>query len=249
MQFNDTTNYDGLVQHYEKWTRQPRGTVSGDTNLLKEFASMVNSEAFPELIPLLLAYNDQIRWDDTNNTDAPSGKINLVANQNDYKITTDDNSLDILNTTHVRILQSSTSTQYIDLKRITADDPNITEILSPSQGITGVPSGFFETNNTIYFDVKPTYSATNGIQIFFGRQQNYFVYSDTTAKPGIPLPFHMLLAQIPALNWNSLNRTSDTNLIQILQNKITKTKNDLSTFIDLRNPSRAIMTPKRINHI
>jgi hypothetical protein len=245
MTFNDTSTYDGLVQHYEKWTRQPRGTVSGDTNLLKEFTSAVNSEAFPDLIPLLLAYNDQIRWDDINNTDAPVGRMNLVASQNNYKIAVDDNSLDILNITKVRILPSATATRFVELGRVTSDDPDVGEIISPTTTITGIPNRFLELGNLLYLDVLPSYSATLGIEIFFGRRQNYFAYTDTTATPGIPQPFHILLALIPALNWNMVNRSSDTALLQLLQGKINQKMKDLKSFIDLRNPSRAIMTPKK----
>ena len=128
-QFSDTTNKNGLIQIFEFWTRQPDGTVSG--TLLKQVTARINS-AFERIMPILLAYNDQIRWDDPNHTDAPIGRVNLVASQNDYKITEDDNSLDILNITHVRILPTATATAYTELSRITSDDSNIAEILSQS---------------------------------------------------------------------------------------------------------------------
>lgn len=249
MQFNDTTTYDGLVQHYEKWTRQPRGTVSGSNDLLKEFASAVNSDAFPCLLPILLTYNDQVRWDDLNHTDAPIGYINLVANQNDYKITTDDNALDILNVTNVRIKTQSSDTDYKRLERILADDPRVPEILSPDTAVTGTPSGFLELGNRIYLDVLPDTSITSGIEIFFGRQQSYFAYTDTTKEAGFPLPFHILLALYPALDWVSLNLSQDTNLINLITKKIAKVEKDFKNFIALRNPTKTIMTNRKINYI
>lgn len=246
MKFNDTTTYDGLVQGFERWTRQPRGTVSGSDDLLKEFASMVNSGAYPKIMPRLLAYNDQIRWDDLNHTDAPIGYVDLVQNQNDYKITEDDNSLDILNITHVRTFGSATATVYTELERVTADDPRVPGMLSTTQ--TGVPTAFVELGNVIYFDCLPNYAATNGIEIFFGRQHSYFAYSDTTKEPGIPLPFHQLLYLIPALEWNSINRTDDTNLLTLLREEIAKIENDLDSFISLRNPTKVRMSMKPINY-
>lgn len=242
-QFSDTSNKNGLIQIFEFWTRQPDGTVSNSTTLLKQATMLINS-AFENIIPLLLAFNDQIRWDDTNNTDAPVGRINLVANQNDYKITADDNSLDILNITHVRILTSATATRYVELERVTSDDPDVAEIISPTTAITGTPNRFLELGNTLYLDILPTYSATLGIEIFFGRQQVYFVSTDTIAKPGIPLPFHELLALYAAESWNMVNRSSDGNLLTLLQGRIAQKVKDLKSFIDLRNPSRSIMTPK-----
>lgn len=249
MTFNDTTTYDGLVQHYEKWTRQARATVSGSTDLLKDFASQVNSYAFPKLIPMLLAFNDQIRWDDTNNTDAPVGYINLVSGQNDYKITQDANSYDILNITKVRVHNSATDTVYHDLTRVTSDDPSVPEIIDPSQNVTSVPTAFVELGNTLYLNVKPSYNSTSGLEIFFGRQQQYFAYTDTTKKPGIPLPFHILLALYPALQWTMINRTDDSNLLTLLRGEIAERMKECETFIALRNPTRAKMTGKKILYI
>ena len=246
MQFSDTVNKTGLIQSCEFWTRQGDGTITG--TLLKQFTTRINS-AFEKIIPLLLAYNNQIRWDDINNTDAPIGYVNLVANQNDYKITVDANSYDILTILKVRIHQSSSATPYIELKRVTSDDPDAGEILDPSVGASGVPWRFMELGNTIYLDPKPTYACTNGLEIFFGRQQQYFVSTDTTKKPGIPLPFHELLALYASLDWIMVNRTDDTNLITLLQGQINQKVNDLKSFINLRNPSRAKMTMKPISYL
>ena len=243
-QFSDTTNKNGLIQIFEFWTRQPDGTVSG--TLLKQVTARINS-AFERIMPILLAYNDQIRWDDPNHTDAPIGRVNLVASQNDYKITEDDNSLDILNITHVRILPTATATAYTELSRITSDDSNIAEILSQSSGQTGVPTGFVELGNIIYLDILPSYSATAGIEIFFGREQSYFISTDTTKEPGIPKPFHELLALYAALDWNMVNRTDDGNLISMISQRIAKLEGDLKTFINLRNPTRTVSTTEEIS--
>lgn len=245
-QFSDITNKNGLIQLFEFWTRQPDGTVSGDTTKLKIATTRLNA-AFENILPLLLAFNDQVRWDDLNNTDAPIGYTNIVANQHDYKITVDDNSYDILNITHVRILPSATATQYVELERMTADDPDVAEVLDPSSTRTGTPSRFLELGNTIYFDALPSYSATNGLALFFGRQQQYFVSTDTTKEPGIPLPFHELLALQAALDWNVVNRTTDAELIRELRGMIQRKTESLKDFTDLRHPTNVRMTMKRTN--
>lgn len=248
MQFSDTTTKNGLIQECERWCRLGDAGISGNSTLLAEFTSRINS-AFERILPTLLAYNDQIRWDDLNHTDAPIGYVNLVSGQNDYKIMVDDNSLDILNITHVRILTSATGTVYRELKRIDANDPMVASYLSPASTDTGIPSGFVELGNVIYFDVLPDYSATSGIELFFGRQQSYFLTSDTTKEPGIPLPFHRLLALIASLEWNEVNRSSETNLLTILTREIEKQEKKLDTFINLRYPSRKKLTPKLTNYI
>ena len=96
------------------------------------------------------------------------------------------------------------------------------EFMSPPTAITGVPSGFLEVGNVIYLDVLPSYSATAGIEIFFGREQSYFVSTDTTKEPGIPKPFHELLALYAALDWNRVNHTVEVSLLNELRSEIAK---------------------------
>lgn len=248
MQFSDTSTKNGLIQECERWCRLGDAGISGNSTLLAEFTTRINS-AFERILPILLAYNDQVRWDDLNHTDAPIGYVNLASGQNDYKITVDDNSLDILNITHVRILTSATATVYKELKRLDASDPLVTSYLSPASTETGIPSAYVELGNIIYLDVLPDYSATNGIELFFGRQQSYFLSSDTTKEPGIPLPFHRLLALIASLEWNQVNRSSETNLLTILLKEIERQEKKLESFIALRHPSRKKMTPRLTNYI
>ncbi len=235
MQFSDTSGKNGLIQTWERWTRTPDGGCTG--TLLKQVTGDINNE-FDDLMPQLLLFNDQIRWDDANHTDAPVGYFNIVSGQNDYKFTDDDNSLDILNVTKVRILTNATGTQYYELERMTLDDPDVAEVMSPSSGQTGVPRRFLEVGNILYLDIKPNYAATNGIEMFFGREQSYFASTDTTKEPGIPKPFHHLLALKPALNWNRINRADDLSLIRELKEEIAKKEENLRTFINQKHPSK-----------
>jgi len=242
--FSNTADKNGLIQKFEFWTRQKDGTVTGTA--LKQVTDRLN-QAFERIMPILLAYNDQVRWDDINHTDAPIGYVDLAANQNDYKITTDDNSLDILNITHVRILPSTTATSYVELERVTANDPRVPSFLSPDSTITGIPSAFLELGNRIYLDVLPSYTKASGIELFFARQQSYFVSNDTTKEPGIPLPFHELLALHAAHDWLLVN-SKDQSLIQNVRAEIDRQEKQLKNFIDLRNPTRVKIEPRPVNH-
>ena len=247
MTLSETTNNSGLVQRVEFWTRRPYGT-SGDD--LKEIINGLNG-AFEKILPYLLAYNDQIRWDDLNHTDAPSGKFNMVANQNDYKVAVDDNSLDILNITHVRTIQATGDTNYQTLERIPSDDPRVPEILKPDTSVTGTPGAYVELGNRIYLDTLPANNVTNGIQIFFAREQQYFTVTgtseDDTTEPGFPKPFHELLALHFALDWNAVNRSDDTWLLKWIQNRIAKMESDFQDFINLRNPGNVQITTRQRN--
>lgn len=242
-QFSNTAEKNGLIQKFERYARLPDGEVTG--TLLKQVTDMIN-EAFDDIMPLLLSYSDHIRWDDTNHTDAPIGYLDLVSGQADYKIGEDDNSLDILNITKVRILPTATDTDYYELERMTIDDPAVAEAMSPGSQSTGIPSFFVENAGKIFLYPEPNYSATSGIEIFFGREQSYFTSTDTTKEPGIPKPFHNLLALYAAHEYVYTNRPEDGVTIANLQKKITDKKRDLQDFIDLRNPTRLRIKPKGI---
>ena len=243
MQFSDTTNKNGIIQAFEFWARLPDGEVTG--TLLKQITARVNA-AFDNLMPLLLSYDDNIRWDDTTHSDRPIGTVDIVSGQNDYTITEDDNSLDILNIARVRILSSSSDTSYSELTRLRVDDERALRAMSPNSDETGIPTHFLERGNTIFLYPEPNYSATDGIQLFFEREQNYFSSTDTTKEPGIPKPFHELLALYPAYDYVSVNRPSDTNTLNIIQQRIRMKQQDLEDLISKRNPVKIRAIPS--NH-
>ena len=235
-----------MIQVFERLTRMPDGTVTG--TLLKQVTAQFN-EAFEDIMPLLLSFNDQVRWDDVNHTDAPIGYVNIVSGQHDYKITADDNSLDILNMVRVRILRSTTDTEYTELERMLPDDERALDAMSPNPSVTGVPTHFLEVGNTLYFYPEFNYAKTNGIELFFQREQDYFESTDTTQEAGIPKPFQKLLVIIAAHEWVIVNRTNDNNLISRLEGLREEKKKDLKSFIALRNPSKAQMTNKKISYL
>lgn len=236
MNFSDTTNKNGIIQTIEFWCGMSDGYISNDATLLKQMTARVNS-GFDRILPLVLSYTDFLRFDDTNHTDLPVGTFNLVSGQSDYTITADDNSLAILNIIAVTILQSSSSTTYVDLERITLDDRRALNAISPNTSDSGVPTGFVENGNTIFFDVKPNYNATNGGKIFFEREPSYFASTDTAKQPGVPKPFHDLLALYPAYDWLLVFKNDNTALITRLEAQITRRERELSDMIDKRNPT------------
>ncbi len=246
MPFSDTTNKNGMVQRFEKYTGLGDGAVSNNPTLLKIVTADFN-ESFDEVMPYVMSYSDKQRWDDTNHTDHPIATFNIVSGQPDYSILEDDNSLDILNITDVRILASSTATQYTDIERITLDNPYALDVMSPNSIDTGIPTVWLEKGNVIFLGLgKPNYSATNGIKVFFEREQSYFVSTDTTKEPGIPRPFHRLLPMIAARGWLIVNKPTSI-AIADLGAKILEAKKQLSDLIDARNPTRKIFTTAPIS--
>ena len=247
MVFSNTTDKNGGIQTMEFWTGLGDAGISGDSTLLKVMTSRVNA-SFDSIMPKLLSFSDTIRWDDTNHTDLPIGTLNLVSGQVDYTVAEDDNSLDILNLTNVRILQSATDTEYVDLQRIYIDDPLAPEVMSPNPSNTGIPSHYLERGNTIFLYPEPNYSATAGIKLFFEREQSYFASTDTTKEPGIPKPFHELLFLMAALDWLLVNKPESSVLITRLELRIREKQIQLDNLISARNPMRPGITMKGISH-
>lgn len=241
MQYSDTTNKNGILQRIEQLTGLGDAGITGNATLLKVMTATVN-DAFDELMPLLLSYSDKIRFDDQNHSDLPIGTLNIVSGQADYTITVDDNSLDILNITDIRILPSSSATNYVDIQRLYMDDQRALDAMSPNPSDSGVPTYWLENNNTIFLNPEPNYSATNGIKIYFERIQSYFASTDTTKTPGIPRIFHGLLPLIAAHEWLVVNKPSNTPVITRLEAKISQRKVDLQDLISARNKTRARFT-------
>ena len=238
MQFSDTTNKNGVLQRIEHLTGLGDGGITGNTTRKAIVTAIVN-DAFDELMPLVLSFTDKPRFDDPNNNDLPVGTINIVSGQSDYFVTEDDNSLDILNITNIRIFTSASATEYQPLERMTLDDSRALDAMAPNPSITGIPTDWLENNNVVFLYPEPNYAATDGIQLFFEREQSYFASTDTTKEPGIPKPFHGLLPLIAAHEWLIVNKPSNTSAITRLEAKIAERKQQLKDIISLRNPTKA----------
>lgn len=244
--FSDTTNKNGIIQTCEFWTNLGDTGISGDSTLLKVFTTRIN-EAFDRLMPLLLSYCDKPRWDDLNHTDLPIATLNIVSGQSDYSVATDDNSLNILNLTGLSILPSSTATLYVELERMTMDDPRAQAAMSPNSTDTAIPTHFLEVGNTVFLHPQPNYSVAAGIKIFFERDPSYFLSTDTTKKPGIPRPFHGLLPLYASHDWLIVNKPDNQMLITRVETQITRREKELSALISSRVPTHNYMTMRGIS--
>ena len=236
-----------MLQEIEFWTNMGDGTITGDAPTKLIMTNRLN-QAFERIMPFLYSWSNYLKWDDTNNLDQPIGTFSIVANQPDYTIAQDADSLAILNITGVRILQGATGTFYYDLKEMTSDDRWAQEAMSPNTTITGIPTNYLKRGNTVYLFPQPNYSATNGCKIYFERQASYFKgdNSDDTKVAGIPLPFQDLLPLYASHDWLITNKPDNTTTITRLELQIQKRETALKNAIDGRNPHRAIISSEPI---
>ena len=147
------------------------------------------------------------KWqvDDTNQTDYPILKVNIVSGQQDYPLTIDASS--------VGGQFTSSPNQIWDIARVeiyTDATGNTIQVLEPydqtdekfslqyASTITGVPYRYDKLANGLFLDPKPNYSRTAGMFVYYQRSPLYFVITATTGTAGIPDIFDEYLAYRPA---------------------------------------------------
>ena len=123
------------------------------------------------------------------------------------------------------------------LERVYTNDTRAEDFLSPDSTNTGIPTGFLEFGNSIFLNPKPNYDAANGGKLFFERQQSYFTSSDTTKEPGIPKPFHDILAYIASLEWLIVYKPDNALLVNRIKEKLQVKNQQLQDLIDRRTPT------------
>jgi hypothetical protein len=200
--FNEA--YKGLVQFYEKEVGYNPGDVSGNTSLLQDFTAEANL-AFDDFLSIAFGPDGTWQFDDSNHNDYPFITTNLVSGQRDYTFTTDGSSNIILDIFRVMAKPSSTG-YYQDLTPVDQNTPNAlnsddTISFIDGQNTTGIPTRYDKIANGIMLDLIPNYNATAGLRLFINREPSYFVYTDTTKKPGVPGNLHAWFYLKPAYNY------------------------------------------------
>lgn len=192
MQYNShATNQDIVSEVYSLCdadsTSYPIATVTRRVNAGLEM-----------LIAKILGADGQWEWDDTNYTTKPRGTGDLVEGQEAYSF-----SAEYLSIRQVEVLNVASPAMYIKLKPIQdleLDDQSPQEYFgleSDGSPKKGMPEYYDKEGDTITLYPAPT--ATNvtlssGLRVWFQRTADLFTTTDTTQEPGIPSPYHILLA-------------------------------------------------------
>lgn len=244
MVFSNTSTNEGLIQSCEWWAGFEYGDISGDSALLKVFTGRLNRR-LDYYMGMLGANSRYSTIDDTNFTDQPFAYFEIVEGQHDYEFKKDEDGNDISDITAVLIIKSETTNEYEKIDKLTLDDKDAELIMSPNASETGVPSGFIERNNTIFFDKIPDYGSASGGKLFYKRSPSYFVYTDTTKEPGIPFQFHEMVAIGAVYDWYLVNKTNNSTLITLLGIELDKREKEFNVYVSLRNPQRNRLTIKQ----
>ena len=204
--------------------------------------------ALEELVGKIVSADGDLEFDDTNYTDAPRGTGNLVEGQEYYTYASE-----YLKITAVDILD--TSGVYRRIKQLSLDDlvglsPEEYFGSTTSSTVKGFPQYYDPSGDS--FRLYPAPAATDvtltaGYRIWFKRTVDLFTTTDTTQEPGIPAPYHILLAYMAAVPYCMAYKKDR---VALYEKKIEKMTEDLLRFYGKRNPDRRpVMTMAGINYI
>lgn len=115
--------------------------------------------------------------------------FNLVASQQDYSFTEDEQGNQIQDIYRVECKDANGKWQLLT----PYNEMNEETALSAQELLTGTPTRYYKTANGIFLDRTPNYSSTGGIRMFFTRSPSYFATDSTTKEPGIPNGHHRYL--------------------------------------------------------
>ena len=187
MVYNDTTNYNGMIQESERWLfGGDYGAISSNSKLLKTFTINLNY-GMDQTATHILEVDKKWQFDDTNHTDLPIGTTDLVAAQGDYSL-----DVEFLSIEGVEILDAQGN--YQPLKPISYKDIQRQGLsLTEYKKTDGTPEEYIVKGSTIQLKPAPASGGVTlsaGMKVIFKRPPVNFVSTDTIKVPGIPETFH-----------------------------------------------------------
>jgi hypothetical protein len=199
--------YRGLVQLYELEIGANRGDVSGNPERLAQFVSDCN-QALDDFLTIAIPASGTWEFDDSNQSDYPIMKTDLVSGQRDYTFTTDGSGNLVLDIYKVAIYGSPTATTYTAIYPIDELEEEYGGILTENPA-GGTPYRYGKMANGIFLDPVPNYSADSGLKLYVNREASYFTVSDTTKKPGVPGNLHKYFYLKPAAEYARRNNLAN----------------------------------------
>lgn len=178
-----------------------------------DLTRLLNSN-YHKVVTMILKYQDEWDFDDINHTDYPILTTSLVANQQDYTLPVAEKVLKIK-----RLEVSYDGTNWYKIEPF---DINQRGRATDTTSI----NNYFQTTKP-YYDIQynaiwlypiPTAASANGLKIWWAREIDEFVTSDTTQEPGIDEPFHKMLSYLTALDFGIAKGKANVNqLVTIIR--------------------------------
>jgi len=200
-----------------------------------------------ELVGEIIVADGTWEFDDTNFTDLPVGKETLVEGQESYTFTNEYlaiQAIEILNVdnTYVRIK----NLDHTELGGLSPQE--YFGVDSSGVALKGFPNYYDLVGDTFRLYPSPTstdVTLTNGVRVWFKRTVDLFTTSDTTQEPGLPSPYHHILAYMAAIPY-CMSYKKDR--VALYQNKVDKMKTKLLAFYGQREKDKKKIFRTRFIH-
>jgi len=169
------------------------------------------------------------QFDDSNFTDYPIIKTNLVAGQRDYSFTSDENGNLILDI--YKVMVADENGVYYEIYPIDVQSQSGTQGFYDGKNTQGKVIYYDKTGNGIFLEQIPSYDSEGGLKLYINREASYFTTSDTTKKPGFAGLFHSYLALYPSYQYAMRNGLAN---MKTLEYEIQKMEQQVSDFYGTR---------------
>ena len=230
MTFSNTTTKDGIIQDCEFWLFASNyGQITGDTNLMNTFTSLSN-RALDSVVTKIFESDDRWQYDDSTYTDYPIATTDLVLGQRDYT----------LSVSHLKITRVEIKDEQGDWKELRPIDLiDIPVARDEFFSENGDPLYYDKLGNSLFLYPSPDYAQTASLRVYYQREPNYFVYTDTTKKAGFVSILHRLISLKACYDYAVANNLTDK--ITVLNNEITKKEAELVRFYGRRNKDEKLV--------
>lgn len=190
MQFNETTNLTGLIQSAEEWSRLGKAQISGNTDRLKRFTRLINSN-YHKVVTMIFESMDGWDFDDPNLANTGFIKTyNLVADTASVTLPVADK---ILKVKRVEITYDGTT--WYHAAPIDINEYGDVSVQATIAGHFKQTQPYYDlVGNYVYLYPVPEANSTNGLKLWVAREVDEFTTADTTQEPGFDEPFHEMLA-------------------------------------------------------
>lgn len=203
--------------------------------------------ALDKAFALIFQVGGRWQFDDSNHTDNPIVRTNMVSGQRNYAFTTDEQGNLILEFFKVMVKQSASSDVYVEIFPVDQQSDEYVNGFWDNVNVTGIPTRYDKTANGIFLDCVPSYNATQGIKIIISRVGSYFTTSDTTKKPGFAGLFHEYVALRPSYFYALRNNLKNVNG---LKNEMLEMERDIKKhYRDRSKDENLVVSGEEINSI
>ena len=229
--FSDTTNNQGIVQDVYFTVN-----ANASTYPIADLVRNVNNW-YARADALFLEADGRWQFDDSNWTDYPIGRANLVSGQQDYNmfLAPPEDGEDYLRVIRVRVKDRNGN--YTDILPVDQSDLRGTSI--PRTDSTGTPQTYDKLGPALFLDPIPDYNSTDGLQVFFQRASSYFIVTDNTKRPGFPSIFHKYLSLGASFDY-AVTKNLPQNKINDLQNQILTMEQNMRSFMSKRGKDEQV---------